>query len=82
MTTTDILTELVLVESEKIAIIHAPVERVDIADWLLHLPDAEYQRCATPDHIAAGITTTDDGRSLRLCSLASASSFLAHTASG
>src|SRR5262249_27192631 len=40
----------------------APVERVDIADWLLHLPDAEYRRCAPPDHIAAGTTTTDDGR--------------------
>ena len=38
MTTTDILTDMVLVESEKTATIHAPVERVDIADWLLHLP--------------------------------------------
>jgi len=43
----------VLVESEKTATIHAPVERVDIADWLLHLPDAEYKRCAPPDHIAS-----------------------------
>src|SRR5262249_23954337 len=61
MTTTKILTDMVLVESEKTATIHAPVERVDIADWLLHLPDAEYQRCAPPDHIAAGTTKTDDG---------------------
>jgi hypothetical protein len=61
MTTTDILTDMVLVESEKTATTHAPVERVDIADWLLHLPDAEYQRCAPPDHIAARTTTTDDG---------------------
>ena len=66
MTTTDILTDMVLVESEKTATIHAPVERVDIADWLLHLPDAEYQRCATPDHIAAGTTTTDDGRPMSI----------------
>ena len=49
MTTTDILTDMVLVESEKTATIHAPLERVDIADWLLHLPDAEYKRCAPPD---------------------------------
>ena len=35
---------------------------VDIADWLFHLPDAEYQRCAPPDQKAAGSTTTDDGR--------------------
>ena len=66
MTTTDILTDMVLVESEKTATIHAPVERVDIADWLLHLPDAEYQRCAAPDHIAAGTTTTDDGRPMSI----------------
>src|SRR5262245_12155059 len=66
MTATEILTDMVLVESEKTAMIHAPVERVDIADWLLHLPDAEYQRCAPPDHIAAGATTTDDGRSMSI----------------
>jgi hypothetical protein len=66
MTTTDILTDMVLVDSEKTATIHAPVERVDIADWLLHLPDAEYQRCAPPDHIAAGTTTSDDGRPMSI----------------
>ena len=62
MTRTDIRTDMVLVESAKTATIHAPIERVNIADWLLHLLDAEYQRCAPPDHIAAGTTTTDDGR--------------------
>ena len=66
MTTTDILTDMVLVKTEKSATIHAPVERVDIADRLLHLPDAEYQRCAPPDHIAAGTTTTDDGRPMSI----------------
>jgi hypothetical protein len=59
MTTPDIRTDMVLVESENTATIHAPVERVDIADWLLHLPDAEYQRCAPPDHIAAGAPIFD-----------------------
>ena len=43
------------------AVIHAPIEKVDIADWLFNLPDAEYQRCSD-GNIAAGITTTDDGR--------------------
>ena len=66
MTTTDLLTDMLLVESEKTATIHAPVERVDIADWVLHLPDAEYQRCCAPDHIAAGATTTDDGRPMSI----------------
>lgn len=42
------------------ATIHAPIEKVNIADWLLHLPDAEYQRCAQA-HIAAGSSTSDDG---------------------
>jgi len=47
------------------ATIHAPIEKVDIADWLLHLPDAEYQRCAQA-HIAAGTTTADDGRAMSI----------------
>jgi hypothetical protein len=66
MTTIDIRTDMVLVKTEKTATIHAPLERVDIADGLLHLPDAEYQRCAPPDHIAAGTTTTDDGRPMSI----------------
>src|SRR5215467_12662958 len=66
LTTMDILTDMVLVNSEKTATINAPIESVDIADWLLHLPDAEYQRCAQPDHIAAGTTTTDEGRPMSI----------------
>jgi hypothetical protein len=66
MADTDVLTEMVLVQSEKTAVVHAPIEQVDIADWLLNLPDAEYQRCCPPDHIAAGSTTTDDGRPMSI----------------
>jgi putative intracellular protease/amidase len=47
------------------ATIHAPIEKLNIADWLLHLPDAEYQRCAQA-HIAAGSSTTDDGRPMSI----------------
>ena len=47
------------------ATINAPIEKVDIADWLFHLPDAEYQRCSHA-HIAAGTTTTDDGRPMSI----------------
>ena len=43
------------------ATINAPIEKVDIADWLLNLTDAEYQR-RSHAHIAAGISKTDDGR--------------------
>lgn len=42
------------------ATINAPFEKINIADWLFHLPDAEYQRCSHA-HIAAGSTVTDDG---------------------
>jgi hypothetical protein len=38
---------------------------VDVADWLFHLPDAEYQRCASA-HLAAGTTTTYDGRAMSI----------------
>ena len=47
------------------ATINAPIEKVDIAGWLFHLPDAEYQRCSHA-HIAAGTTTTDDGRPMSI----------------
>src|SRR5271154_3315129 len=43
------------------AIMHVPLEKVNIADWLLTLPDAEYQRCSHAQ-IAAGTSHTDDGR--------------------
>jgi hypothetical protein len=46
-------------------IINAPLENVDIADWLFNLPDAEYQRCSHT-HIAAGHTTSDDGRPMSI----------------
>jgi hypothetical protein len=66
MTKTDVLTDLLVVDSVKTAIVHAPAKSINIADWLLNLPDAEYQRCAPPDHLAAGSTTTDDGRPMSI----------------
>jgi hypothetical protein len=57
--------DLTLSLSTVTASINAPIEKVNIADWLLHLPDAEYQRCAHA-HIAAGTTTTDDGRAMSI----------------
>lgn len=66
MKDSQVLTETPLVWSEQAATVHAPIEKVDIANWLLNLPDAEYQRCAPPDHIAAGYTTTDDGRPMSI----------------
>lgn len=42
-------------------VINAPIEKINIADWLFNLPDAEYQRCSV-NHIAAGITSDFDGQ--------------------
>ncbi len=57
--------DLTLSRSIVTAIINAPIEKVDIADWLFNLPDAEYQRCSTK-HIAAGTTTTDSGKPMSI----------------
>jgi hypothetical protein len=47
------------------AVMRVPLEKVNIADWLLTLPDAEHQRCSHA-HIAAGTSTTDDGRTMSI----------------
>lgn len=60
------LTDLVLSQSAFTAEIDVPFGKIDIADWLFTLPEAEYQRCCPPDHIAAGTTTTDDGRRMSI----------------
>jgi hypothetical protein len=54
------------VDSVRTATIYVPAESIDISDWLLTMPDSEYQRCAPPDHIAAGSSTTDDGRPMSI----------------
>jgi hypothetical protein len=62
----DVLIDILIVDDEQTATIDAPTGTVNIADWLLNLPDAEYQRCAPPDHLAAGSTTTDDGQPMSI----------------
>ncbi|MDX3853518.1 hypothetical protein [Streptomyces sp. AK02-01A] len=62
----DVRSDLVLSQSAYAHVINAPVGKVDIARWLFSLPEAEYQRCAPPDHIAAGATSTDDGRPMSI----------------
>ena len=43
-----IITDKLLSASAYTAIINAPIEKVDIADWLFNLPEAEYQAAARP----------------------------------
>jgi len=57
--------ENALSHSAVTAIINTPIEKVNIADWLLNLPDAEYQRCST-QHIGAGITSTYEGKPMSI----------------
>ncbi|GAA0545018.1 hypothetical protein FHS83_000580 [Rhizomicrobium palustre] len=61
-----VLKDRILSQSAYSAEIDVPLEKIDIADWLFTLPEAEYQRCCMPDHIAAGVTTTDDGRRMSI----------------
>jgi hypothetical protein len=56
----------ILSQSAYTAEMDVPLDQVDIADWLFTLPEAEYLRCCVPDHIAAGITTSDDGRRMSI----------------
>ncbi|WP_334185315.1 hypothetical protein [Novosphingobium sp.] len=61
-----VLTDTILSKSAFSADIDVPIEKIDIADWLFNLAEAEYQRCCPPDHIAAGSTVTDDGRRMSI----------------
>jgi hypothetical protein len=61
-----VLHNLILSRSAYSAEIDVPLEKIDIADWLFTLPEEEYKRCCPPDHIAAGTTTTEDGRRMSI----------------
>lgn len=58
--------DVILSQSACSAEIDVPFDQVDIEEWLFTLPEAEYLRCCAPDHIAAGTTTTDDGRRMSI----------------
>lgn len=63
---TSVRNDLILSQSAFSHVIDVDYDTVDIAQWLFALPDAEYQRCAPPDHIAAGATWTDDGKRMSI----------------
>ena len=62
MSENKILTDLVLSNSTVHALVNAPFDQVDLADWLRNLSDEEYQRCAPGEHKACAHGITDDGR--------------------
>ncbi|QCQ91796.1 ester cyclase [Rhodococcus sp. SGAir0479] len=51
-----------LTDSVHTAVIDVPARRVDIAEWLYSLSDAEYRRCCPPDHLTTGVGASEDGR--------------------
>jgi hypothetical protein len=54
-----------LVESSVSAVIHAPIEKVDIPAWCFSLPEAEYQWCS-PAHYSAAVATAPAGRRMSI----------------
>ncbi len=61
-----VLLDQLLSQSAFSSDIDVAIDKIDIADWLFNLPEAEYQRCCPPDHISAGTTSTDDGRRMSI----------------
>jgi hypothetical protein len=55
----------VLVHSSSTAVIQAPIEKVDIPEWVFALTDEEYQQCSIA-HIAGGATWTLDGKRISI----------------
>src|SRR3981189_715002 len=47
------------------AIIYAPVDMIDIPEWLFTLSDEEYQQCSVA-HIAGGATRSPDGKRMSI----------------
>ncbi len=61
-----ILIDKILSSSAFSHVVECPIEKIDIADWLFNLPEAEYQRCCPPDHISCGSTSTDEGKQMSI----------------
>lgn len=54
-----------LFESIASAQIGAPVQSIDMTNWLFELTSGEYEQCS-PDHIACGKSRTPDGRRMSI----------------
>ena len=54
-----------LLRSDSKAVIHAPVDKIDIPEWLFSLTDEEYQQCSIA-HIAGAATRSPDGKRMSI----------------
>lgn len=50
----------ILADSTATSIIHAPIEQIDLTEWLFTLQDEAYQACSK-SHIACGSSVSHDG---------------------
>ena len=62
----NVRTDLTLGQSTFSHVFETPIENIDVSHWIFNISDAEYQHCAPGDHIAAGTTTTNDGRPMSI----------------
>ena len=54
-----------LLRSDSKAVIHAPVDKIDLPEWLFTLTDEEYQQCSIA-HIAGAATRSPDGKRMSI----------------
>jgi hypothetical protein len=59
------MTDHEIVDSSYTAIINAPLDLIDLPAWAFSLPEHEYQG-ASPAHVAAGSTTSADGKRMSI----------------
>jgi hypothetical protein len=59
------MTGPVLVDTRTTAVIHAPMDAIDLTEWVFTLTDMEYQSCSK-DHIAAAVTMSPTGQRMSI----------------
>jgi len=55
----------ILADSITTAVINAPLEKINLTEWLFNLNEHEYQACS-PAHIACGRSISKDGKRISL----------------
>jgi len=55
----------ILAETTATAVINSGIQRINLAEWLFSLSDADYQACST-QHIAAGATLSPEGKRMSI----------------
>ncbi|MFD7872886.1 hypothetical protein ACFV5G_01935 [Streptomyces sp. NPDC059766] len=59
------MTDRIIAESTAEATINAPLDSIDLTDWVFTITDGEYQACSK-DHLAAASTLTLEGKRMSI----------------